>query len=286
MFSAFLSPLFFLCCCLPVHCVRFTYLFWNNSALGLAFRGYSLSQLRGSVSPFICKRAQWGLWAFSFFLSFFLSYGVAMVVPDFLYGVTLSLQQGSFATVWEEQARRLEKIQEDPEFSRALILIGLGRDFARPRQEGSGKPFRSDGASLLVCTDHPSCEVDDERSPVWMCVRRWRHLADFFAHATMCVCMCVCVLHFSLVFFFFPLRISPPPLSSWSERTPWEKNKEKTAGVCMCSNSRAWLVLCIGVCLIGQILRSLRDYAWMFCVGAPFGFLWEIATILFFILLL
>lgn len=89
-----------------------------------------------------------------------------MVVPDFLYGVTLSLQQGSFATVGEGQARRLEKFQEDPEFPRALILIGLGRDFARPRQEGSGKPFRSDGASLLVYTDHPSCEVDDERSPV------------------------------------------------------------------------------------------------------------------------
>lgn len=98
-------------------------------------------------------------------------------------------------------------------------------------------------------------------------------LGGFFAHATVRVCVRVRASFLPLAFdYFFP----PPPLLSLPPPSPlyllpvlMERRGKKTKKkllVCVCVQilERGWC--CALVCLIGQILRSLRDYAWMFCV--------------------
>lgn len=102
------------------------------------------------------------------------------------------------------------------------------KETSPPPQWGAGGPSEAMEQVLPVYTDHPSCEADDERSPVWMCVRRWRHWADFCAHAMMRVCVCACFISPALRFFFFfslPFS-SSPPLLSCSNGTLREKTKK------------------------------------------------------------
>lgn len=182
-------------------------------------------------------------------------------------------QRGGFATVGEGQTRRLEKFQEDPEFPRALISIGLESDFTPSSSRGKREALQKRWSKFYWSTRitlHAKLMMKDRPCE---CVRGDGGIWRIFLHMPRCVCVCACACFISPSLLFFSPSSSVTTPSIFSVRKdPLRKNKEKTAGVCMCSNSRAWLVLCIGVCLIGQILRSLRDYVWMFCVGAPFGF--------------
>lgn len=148
--------------------------------------------------------------------------------------------------VGEGETRRLEKFQEDPEFPGALISIGLERDFTPSSSRGKREALQKRWSKFYWSTRitlHAKLMMKDRPCE---CVCGDGGIGRIFLHMPRCVCACACFISPSLRF-FPPLPSSPPPLSSRSEKTPEKKNKEKTAGVCMCSNSRAWLVLCIGV---------------------------------------
>lgn len=119
-------------------------------------------------------------------------------------------------------------------------------------------------------------------------------LGGFFAHATVRVCVRVRASFLPLAFDYF-FSSAPPPFtttplstvsSSRSDGTSGKKNKEKTAGVCMCSNSRAWLVLCIGVPDWTDIAIFERLCVDVLCLKHLSAFRRKLRTIFFFFLLL
>lgn len=174
-------------------------------------------------------------------------------------------------SVGEGETRRLEKFQEDPEFPGALISIGLERDFTPSSSRGKREALQKRWSKFYWSTRitlHAKLMMKDRPCE---CVCGDGGIGRIFLHMPRCVCACACFISPSLRF-FPPLPSSPPPLSSRSEKTPERKKTKKKLLVCVCVQilERGWC--CALVCLIGQILRSLRDYAWMFCVGAPFGF--------------
>lgn len=141
-------------------------------------------------------------------------------------------QRGGFATVGEGQTRRLEKFQEDPEFPRALISIGLESDFTPSSSRGKREALQKRWSKFYWSTRitlHAKLMMKDRPCE---CVRGDGGIWRIFLHMPRCVCVCACACFISpSLLFFFPLFLRHHPLYLLGQKGPPEKKQRKN---CWC----------------------------------------------------